>query len=81
LIHKKPSGVPRPDLDSLPLMNADGKMKVEEDQSFFAKYWMYIVPIGLVVVTQGGVFESLIWLGLFAEEEPAEGGQAPAARQ
>lgn len=53
LIHKKPTTIPRPVLDSLPPINADGKMKPEEPTSFFMKYWMYLLPIGLIVVTQG----------------------------
>ncbi|CAH2079545.1 unnamed protein product [Thlaspi arvense] len=56
--------------------NVEGEAEVPVERSFWAKYWMYLIPLGLVVMN------AVTQASNMAEEQPAGSqGQPPAAIQ
>ncbi|CAN8323512.1 unnamed protein product [Cochlearia groenlandica] len=58
--------------------NVEGEVEAPVERSFWAKYWMYLIPLGLIVMN------AVTQATNAADEQPAagsQGGQAPAAIQ
>ncbi|CAG7906212.1 ER membrane protein complex subunit 10 [Brassica rapa] len=56
--------------------NMEGEAEAPVERSFWAKYWMYLIPLGLIVMN------AVTQASNMAEEQPAGSqGQAPAAIQ